>query len=87
MELLRPGMTFEELGERSWKMHDIYVPNRYAEMIHRIGFGVEYPLIHYPEDHETWQYSGIFHEGATVWVENYIGPVALTNCPFEGSYM
>lgn len=75
MELLRPGMTFEEFGERSWKMHDIYVPNRYAEMIHGIGFGVEYPVIYYPEDHDTWQYSGTFQEGMTVCVESYVGPV------------
>ncbi|QMU58832.1 MAG: M24 family metallopeptidase [Boseongicola sp.] len=75
MALLRPGMTFEEFGELSWKMHDIYVPNRYAEMIHGIGFGVEFPVIYYPEDHETWQYSGTFMEGMTVCVESYIGPV------------
>lgn len=107
MALLRPGMSFEEFGERSWKMHDIYVPNRYAEMIHGIGFGVEYPLIYYPEDHETWQYSGTFREGMTVCVESYVGPVGgdegvkleqpvlitpdgpvpLTDCPFEESYL
>jgi Xaa-Pro dipeptidase len=75
MALLRPGTTFEEFGEKSWKMHDIYVPNRYAEMIHGIGFGVEYPVIYYPEDHKTWQYSGTFEEGMCVCVESYIGPV------------
>ena len=75
MALLKPGVTFEEFGELSWKMHDIYVPNRYAEMIHGIGFGVEYPVIYYPEDHKTWQYSGTFMEGMTVCVESYIGPV------------
>lgn len=75
MALLRPGMTFEEFGEKSWKMHDIYVPNRYAEMIHGIGFGVEYPVIYYPEDHHTWQYSGTFQEGMCLCVESYIGPV------------
>lgn len=75
MALLRPGVTFEEFGEQSWKMHDIYVPNRYAEMIHGIGFGVEYPVIYYPEDHETWQYSGTFEEGMCVCVESYVGQV------------
>ena len=75
MALLRPGMTFEEFGGQSWKMHDIYVPNRYAEMIHGIGFGVEYPVIYYPEDHRNWQYSGTFEEGMCVCVESYIGPV------------
>jgi Xaa-Pro aminopeptidase len=59
----------------SWKMHDIYTPNRYAEMIHGIGFGVDYPVIYYPEDHDTGQYSGAFMEGMCVCVESYVGPV------------
>ncbi len=75
MALLRPGVTFQEFGERSWAMPDIYLPNRYAEMIHGIGFGVEYPLVYYPEDHATWQYSGHFQEGMTVCVESYVGQV------------
>ncbi len=107
MALLRPGTTFQEFGEKSWKMHDIYLPNRYAEMVHGIGFGVEYPVIYYPEDHETWQYSGAFEEGMCVCVESYVGPVGgdegvkleqpvlitrdgpvpLTTCPFEESYL
>ncbi|WP_218048751.1 M24 family metallopeptidase [Curvivirga aplysinae] len=75
MELLKPGLSYQEFSEKSWKMHDIYVPNRYAEQIHGIGFGVEYPVIYYPEDHETWQYSGHFEEGMCVCVESYVGPV------------
>lgn len=75
MALLRPGMSFAEFGELSWKMPDIYVPNRYAEMVHGIGFGVEFPVIYYPEDHETWQYAGTFQEGMCVCVESYIGAV------------
>ncbi len=107
MALLRPGLTYQEFSEKSWEMPDIYVPNRYAEMIHGIGFGVEYPVIYYPEDAETWQYSGTFEEGMTICVESYIGavggdegvkleqpilitkdgPVPLSDCPFEESYL
>ncbi|WP_022953190.1 M24 family metallopeptidase [Leucothrix mucor] len=107
MALLKPGVGFHEFGEKSWKMPDIYVPNRYAEIIHGIGFGVEYPLVYYPQDHATWQYSGEFEEGMTVCVESYIGavggdegvkleqpvlitnegPVPLSDCPFEESYL
>ena len=107
MALLHPGLSFEEFGEKSWKMPDIYVPNRYAEMVHGIGFGVEYPVIYYPEDHQTWQYPGTFETGMCVCVESYIGPVGgtegvkleqpvlltgdgpvpLSNCPFEDSYL
>ncbi|MEH6578477.1 MAG: Xaa-Pro peptidase family protein [Amphritea sp.] len=107
MALLKPGISYQEFSEKSWKMPDIYVPNRYAEMIHGIGFGVEYPVIYYPEDHEAWQYPGVFEEGMAVCVESYIGAVggdegvkleqpvvitkegavALSDCPFEDSYL
>lgn len=107
MGLLRPGLAFDEFSEKSWKMPDIYVPNRYAEMIHGIGFGVEYPVIYYPEDAQDWQYPGVFEEGMAICVESYIGAVggdegvkleqpvlitrdgaiALSDCPFEESYL
>jgi Xaa-Pro aminopeptidase len=75
INLLRPGLEFSEFIEKSWKMHDIYLPNRYAEMVHGIGFGVEFPVVYYPDDAGTWQYSGRFEVGMTVCVESYVGEV------------
>lgn len=75
MSILKAGLSFQEFSEKSWQMPDIYVPNRYAEMIHGIGFGVEYPVIYYPEDHQDWQYPGVFEEGMAICVESYIGEV------------
>ena len=75
MSLLKPGLSYAEFSEKSWNMPDIYVPNRYAEMIHGIGFGVEYPVIYYPEDQQSWQYPGVFEEGMAICVESYIGEV------------
>lgn len=75
ISLLKPGVGFAEFIDKSWKMHDIYLPNRYAEMVHGIGFGVEYPVVYYPDDAATWQYNGHFKAGMTVCVESYIGKV------------
>ncbi|MFM0370047.1 M24 family metallopeptidase [Paraburkholderia aspalathi] len=75
LSLLRPGLTFEEYIQASWQMPDLYVPNRYAEMVHGIGFGVEYPLVYFRQDAPAWQYPGEFVEGMTVCVESYIGAV------------
>ena len=75
MSLLKPGLSYAEFSEKSWNMPDIYVPNRYAEMIHGIGFGVEYPVIYYPDDQQSWQYPGVFEEGMAICVESYIGEV------------
>jgi len=75
ISLLKPELEFAEFIDKSWKMHDIYLPNRYAEMVHGIGFGVEFPVVYYPDDAATWQYSGRFEAGMTVCVESYIGKV------------
>ncbi|HKT98280.1 MAG TPA: Xaa-Pro peptidase family protein [Paraburkholderia sp.] len=75
LSLLRHGLSFHEFIDVSWKMPDLYVPNRYAEMVHGIGLGVEYPLVYFPQDAPAWQYPGEFVEGMTVCVESYIGAV------------
>ena len=74
-ELLKPGLGFLEMTEKSWKMPDAYVPNRYAEIVHGAGMAVEYPMVFYPEDVEASGYDGIFEENMVVCVESYIGAV------------
>lgn len=95
MHLLKAGVSFHEFLDKSWQIPEIYEPNRYAEIIHGIGFGVEYPLIYYPQDATNWQYEGVFEAGMTVCVESYIGavggqegvkleqPVLITETGFE----
>ncbi len=71
--LIKPGVTFKGMSEKSWKMPDIYVPNRYAEIVHGMGLAGEYPLVYYPQDAETWQYDGHFEDNMVICVESYIG--------------
>ena len=71
--LIRPGVTFHEMSQASWKMPDIYVANRYAEIVHGLGLAGEYPLVYYPQDADQWQYPGHFEENMVVCVESYIG--------------
>lgn len=73
LSLLRPGLSFHDFIGEAWKMPDVYVPNRYAEIVHGIGFGVEYPLVYYPQEAPAYQYPGVFEEGMAVCVESYIG--------------
>lgn len=73
ISLLRPGLSFHDYLDSTWKMPEVYVPNRYAEILHGLGFGVEYPLVYYPQDAPAYQYPGVFEEGMTVCVESYIG--------------
>ena len=73
ISLLRPGVSFHDYLDSTWKMPEVYVPNRYAEILHGLGFGVEYPLVYYPQDAPAYQYPGVFEENMTVCVESYIG--------------
>lgn len=47
--------------------------NRYADVVHGCGLGVEYPFIWYPEDAEYGAYDGVFEENMIVCVESYVG--------------
>ncbi|HXU59563.1 MAG TPA: M24 family metallopeptidase, partial [Verrucomicrobiae bacterium] len=73
--LLRAGTSFVELSEKSFRLPESCLPNRYADMAHGCGLGVEYPLIWYAEDAEWGAYDGWLEEGMIVCVESYIGEV------------
>jgi Xaa-Pro aminopeptidase len=75
IELLRPGTSFIELSEKSFRLPERCLPNRYADIAHGCGLGVEYPLIWYAEDAEWGAYDGVLGAGMIVCVESYIGEV------------
>jgi len=71
--LIKPGMSFEEFTEKSWKLPEEYYGNRYSCMVHGIGLCDEWPMIRYPTD--GGQREGSFVKNMTVTVESYIGKV------------
>jgi len=73
--LLRPGMSFREMSAKSWPVPEAFIANRYADIAHGVGLGVEYPLIWYQEDEAYGMYDGVFEENMVVCVESYIGAV------------
>lgn len=73
--LLRPGLGFIEYAEKSYQLPDAYLQNRYADIAHGCGLGVEYPFIWYPEDADYGLYDGVFEAGMVVCVECYVGAV------------
>jgi len=75
IELLRPGAGFFEVAGNSFRLPDNCLPNRYADIAHGCGLGVEYPLIWYPEDAEWGAYDGHLEAGMIVCVESYVGEV------------
>lgn len=75
IELLKPGLGFLEYSDKSYQLPDKCIPNRYADVAHGCGLGVEYPLIWYREDEEWGAYDGVFEENMVVCVECYVGEV------------
>jgi len=75
IELIRPGLSFKEFGEKCWPVPDEYVPNRYMMMIHGAGLVDEFPTVAYAADYADWGYDGYFQENMVVCVESYIGAV------------
>ena len=71
--LIKPGMSFKEFTEKSWKLPEEYYGNRYSCMVHGIGLCDEWPIIRYPTD--GGQRDGFFEKNMTITVESYIGKV------------
>jgi Xaa-Pro aminopeptidase len=73
--LLEVGLGFLEYSDKSYQLPDNCIPNRYADVAHGCGLGVEYPLVWYREDEEWGAYDGEFEENMVVCVECYVGEV------------
>ena len=72
-ELLKVGAGFLEYSDKAFQLPDQCVPNRYADVAHGCGLGVEYPFIWYREDEEWGAYDGVFEENMVVCIECYVG--------------
>ncbi|MGI9318608.1 MAG: M24 family metallopeptidase [bacterium] len=75
ISLLQPGINFLEFGAKTYALPDEYLANRYADVGHGCGLGVEYPFLWYPEDAEYGAYDGMFEENMVVCIESYVGAV------------
>ena len=75
MDLLKPGLSFRELAERSWTLPESCRPNRYSVVVHGVGLCDEYPACLYAEDIGRFGYDGMLEDGMTVCVESYMGEV------------
>ena len=73
IDLLRPGMSFVEFASKAYSLPEAYLPNRYADLAHGCGLGVEYPFILYPEDADDGMYDGRLEANMVVCVESYVG--------------
>lgn len=71
--LIRPGITFRELTERSFQLPDDCLEGRYGVVMHGVGLCDEYPSIRYREDFDHCGYDGVIEPGQCLCVESYVG--------------
>lgn len=73
LELVKAGISFRELSEKSWMPPDEYLPHRYPVMMHGIGMADEWPSIPWPIDWDDEGYDGVLEENMAICVESFIG--------------
>ena len=74
-ELVRPGISFQELTEQGHHLPDEFIAQRYGSKFHGVGLCDEWPAIKYPIDWEERGYSGVLEPGMMLCVEAYVGEV------------
>lgn len=74
VELMKPGMSFREVTENSFKQPEKFQDQHYAVLAHGIGMSDEWPCIYYPQD-EALLYDGVLEPGMCMCVESYVGEV------------
>ncbi len=74
-ELLKPGLSFQELGEMGHQLPNEFVAQRYGSRYHGVGLCDEWPAIKYAIDWHERGYEGVLEPGMMLCVEAYIGAV------------
>ena len=76
MDMLKPGVSFAELTEKSHRLPEEFRSQRYGIVMHGVGLCDEFPGICYPEDYAEGVVEGFELEpGMMLCVEAYIGEV------------
>ncbi len=72
IDILRPGMSFQEIGERAWKIPEEFAARRYFVLAHGVGMTGEYPYILHSADF-SGGCDGVLQPMTTLCVESFIG--------------
>ena len=89
MNLFRPGMTYQEISEKSYQFPEKYKAQRYPVMSHGAGMSDEWPAIAYPDwrPHGFGHEPGALEENMVVTLECYVGEVGAREAAKLGEQM
>ncbi|MGI9364210.1 MAG: M24 family metallopeptidase [Rhizobiaceae bacterium] len=78
LALIRPGVSFREIQEKSFPIPESCQTNAYTCIIHGVGMCDEYPKIN-PAHRGPNPYDGLVEAGMVLTVESYMGPLGETD--------
>jgi Xaa-Pro dipeptidase len=72
IDLIRPGLSFAEFNDKSWRIPHGHIAYRYSLAVHGVGMADEWPVIPLHVDWGPGAMSGRFEPGMVVCVESLI---------------
>jgi Xaa-Pro dipeptidase len=82
MTLIRPGLSFAEFNERSWRIPERHRNFRYSVALHGVGMADEWPFLPLHPDFNP-AYEGRFEAGQVICVESLIGAKGTESVKLE----
>ncbi|NOD88034.1 MULTISPECIES: Xaa-Pro peptidase family protein [unclassified Ruegeria] len=73
LDVLKPGVSYAEFNEKSWRIPDRHVDYRYSLAVHGVGMADEWPVIPLHIDFDETAMSGFIEPGMVVCVESLVG--------------
>jgi Xaa-Pro dipeptidase len=82
-EILRPGMSFAEYNEKSWRISEASQDYSYGIALHGVGMADEWPVVYLHHINEENAYDGRFEEGMVVCVESLMAEEGTESIKLE----
>ena len=83
LDLVKPGVSFSEFNDKSWRIPEAHIPYRYSLAVHGVGMADEWPVIPLHVDWGPAAMSGQFLPGMVVCVESLIGELGSESIKLE----
>ena len=83
MGLVKPGVSFLEFNEKSWRIPDKHAEYRYSLAAHGVGMADEWPVVPLHIDWSERVTSGIFEPGMVLCIESLIAEKGTESIKLE----
>jgi len=74
LQLLRPGVSLDELSEQSHRLAPQYQKGKYGCLMHGVGLCDEWPLVAYPDRRVAGAFDYVLEPGMVLCVEALVSP-------------